>query len=582
MIHISAYIRSYASALPEISRDKISEAAQSAIKQLPWIAGTLAVYSLNFYTSGMVTLLFPFAAFAASWRAGLISLSDLSQEEKTQKVVQILKISLTVFAVLALSASLSRCQTVLTLFQQLLQQPLSSGSLLKIGLIYITFHIAKMIASQGLSIKERAQNEEWLEKFATCYANTMNNLANGTLHKSWAELDQAGYASFVPALQKMVSTSVEMELLDYLSENPDNLERAKILFPTIFTYQDDFQTLVKILPFVARGEKYTAACKTIKDYFIQEFSPFVSSGNPNPMLEAAEKASQDPVQLHLAIRLCQDNLVKLKVLTNVPITIALTPEQILSGNFLPEDNLGAQLKKIGAQRQELEGNIRRTLQGLQEIRKDWVEKHLKGKTTQHLDHIFDELGFTVGDYQALAQLVPNITDLSARRRLIHELHDRAVYCLEDLRDNNLICGDKTAVVQQLTRFIQGKPLEELPKVAVTPTSKVSRFAATFFNMSLTTLGLGLQFAGAPWITGFGAAYGFALRQGALNPFRNYRFPQTSLYFPQSLKQKVSDVSSSIFSTVSAYQTQTKIGKSFAFFFAVSQGETLRDYIDQTV
>ncbi|HNA62967.1 MAG TPA: hypothetical protein PKW79_07815, partial [Rhabdochlamydiaceae bacterium] len=101
-------------------------------------------------------------------------------------------------------------------------------------------------------------------------------------------------------------------------------------------------------------------------------------------------------------------------------------------------------------------------------------------------------------------------------------------------------------------------------------------------MSLTTLGLGLQFAGAPWITGFGAAYGFALRQGALNPFRNYRFPQASLYFPQSLKQKVSDVSSWIFSTVSAHQTETKIGKGFAFFFAVSQGETLRDYIDQTV
>lgn len=137
MIYISGFIRSYASALPKISRDKISEAAQSAIKQLPWIAGTLAVYSLNFYTSGMVTLLFPFAAYAASSRATLICLSDMSKEEKTQKVLQILKISLTAFAVIALSASLSQCETVLTLFQQLLQQPLSSGSLLKIGSIYI-------------------------------------------------------------------------------------------------------------------------------------------------------------------------------------------------------------------------------------------------------------------------------------------------------------------------------------------------------------------------------------------------------------------------------------------------------------
>ncbi|HNA63074.1 MAG TPA: hypothetical protein PKW79_08350, partial [Rhabdochlamydiaceae bacterium] len=340
-------------------------------------AGTLAVYSLNFYTSGMVTLLFPFAAFAVSCKAGLICLSDMSKEEKTQKVLQILKISLTAFAVLALSVSLSRCQTALALFQQLLQQPLSSGSLLKIGSIYITLHIANRIASEGLFIKERAQNEEWLKKIETCYANTLNNLADGTLHKSWAELDQAGYANIVPTLQKMLSTSVAMELIDYLSENPDNLERAKILFPTIFTYQDDFQTLLEILPFVATNEKYTAACKTIKDYFIQEVSPFVSSGNPLHILEAAEKASQDPVQLHLAIRLCQDYLTKLKVLKNAPIVIALTHRQALSGNLFPDDNLGAQLTRIGAQAEALEGNIRRILQGLQDIRTDWIKKHLE-------------------------------------------------------------------------------------------------------------------------------------------------------------------------------------------------------------
>jgi hypothetical protein len=583
MITISELIRSYAPAFPEISRDKISQAAQSAIKQLPWIAGTLAVYTINFYTSGLVTLLFPLAAFAASSYAGLICLSDMPADEKTQKLQQILKISLTAFAILGLSVALSRCITTLPLFQQLLQQPLiSSDSLLKMGSIYVSLFMAKMIASQGFSMKNYAQDDLWLEKIGVCYLKVTNEGAKGSLHRAWAYLDQTGYASYVPTLQKMMSQSIAKELVDYLRENPDNLERAKILFPTIFTYQDDFQTLLEILPHFKVAAQYDTACKTIKDYFIQEFSPFVSEASPKHILDAAGKASQDSHQLHLAIRLCNDYLDKLKTLKDAPIVITLTQKQALKGDCLPEENLGAQLIKIGTQAEALEGNIRRILKGLQDIRQDWIKQHLENKTRTRLDHIFDELGFTVGDYHALARLIPKKTDVSSRQRVVNALNDRAVYCLEDLIDKKLMSGDKTAFVEQLARFIEEKPLEDLPNIDVTPISKISRVAAAFFNIALTTVGLGLQFAGAPWITGFGVAYGFGFRQGAVNPFGSYRFPQASLYFPQSLKQKASDVSSWIFSTMSAYNTETKIGKSFAFFFAANQGETLRDYLDQTI
>ena len=532
---ISDFIRAYAPELPELSRETISQAAQSALQQLPWVLGTLAAYSLLSYSPKIIFVI----------HTSLTLLSICSDKSNNLLTQQLLKVTFTVFALLRFGFAASFFTKMTFLSQQLLQTSFTFYSLPIVLNLYISFFIGKMLTTQGVFWKNFAEDKELINTIATSFAQKR-------LDQIWEKLDEMKLSHWILPLQKIYSTCAIEELLNYLTDHPNNLEKAKVLFPSIFTYQDDFQTLQKKINLFQNS-----SAQTIQSYFLREFSsPFTSD-----QLQGLLESSKEFDTLHLNIRNLEDFLFKLKTLKKVKLLNTDVGEKLL-----------AKFNETVA----LELEMRTTLASL----KTRLSEQLKVKKTQRLDHILDKLGFTAGDYQDLSDLVPRKTHFSTRQSVVQALNERGVYCLEDLSGKNLIgTWDKTALVQQMARFLKDEKLNKLPDTMGEKASKTSRLVAAFFSTTLTMATLAFQFAGAPRITALGVAYGLAFRQKGINPARCRRDAETSLYFPQSFLERVSKIYSSLATVLPAYHPSL-MGKGITFFFAVNQGETLRDYIDQ--
>jgi hypothetical protein len=587
---ISAIASSLWSFVPEISRDKVASAAQAALSQLPWVAGTAAVVALKVYAPNIIpSLLLPGLIAPYVIVMGVIY-SSLSQDKKTAVIIQTIKTTLIALTLLQLGLSAQYLYNAATLLKDLSAMPASLPLFIELGKCIQAYYFGYFMFRLALFTKDQydAITDEFIAKIKPIFSD----YCEGNLAKVWAQLDANKWTDWIATLQPRLSIEPVEHLLIYLEENPDKVEKAVELYPAIFDASDLSQKITGHPYFNILIDRLDeppihhpaqiAARKTMSNYLLKMFTSPMSTENIDAMKVWLD---QNPAYSAESMGLLHQMLQKTTLVTetyfNTSYDIGEKEAFVFANNTL---TVPLKTQLIGKQKELSKAyqSIVPLRPRLEELQRTYAQAYLKEKVNQDpLDKVFDAFGFTVADYQLLSALAPQASESSTRAKVVHALNDRGVYCAFDLQSEKIVISQrKEDLIQRLQAFLKKEPLLAQGLKEFPVHSKVQQFTAAFFNVTLTAATLAVQVAAAPAVTSAGFVYGFVLRQYGINRLRSLRFSQTSLFYPASLAQKCSQTADRIFNMLLTLNTTTIWGKYYAFKAGVNQGETVRDYISQ--